>query len=103
MPRLERAALRLGARVGAGILGQGNERQLRAEMTHRVAIRDAIVQRVLERRGRVRLFERLDRKRTALVVIDMQNAFVAAGAPAEVPAARGIVPRINDLAADLRT
>jgi ureidoacrylate peracid hydrolase len=69
---------------------------------HAVQIRDAIVQRVLQRRGRLHLYDRLDPKRTALVVIDMQNAFVAPGAPAEVPAARGIVLNINRLAAELR-
>lgn len=71
-------------------------------MTHRVAIRDAIVQRVLARRGRLHLYDALDPRRTALLVIDMQNAFVAPGAPVEVPAARGIVPAINRLAAELR-
>jgi ureidoacrylate peracid hydrolase len=71
-------------------------------VTHRVAIRDAIVQRVLARRGRLHLYDALDARRTALLVIDMQNAFVAPGAPVEVPAARGIVPAINRLAAELR-
>jgi ureidoacrylate peracid hydrolase len=71
-------------------------------MTHRVALREEIVQRVLERRGRLHLFDSLDPRRTALLVIDMQNAFVAPGAPVEVPAARGIVPQINKLAAELR-
>ena len=71
-------------------------------MTHRVAIRDAIVQRVLARRGRLHLYDALDARRTALLVIDMQNAFVAPGAPVEVPAARAIVPAINRLAAELR-
>jgi ureidoacrylate peracid hydrolase len=65
-------------------------------------IRPEIVERVLVRRGRLHLFERLDPARTALLVIDMQNAFVAPGAPVEVPAARGIVPTINRLAAALR-
>ena len=69
---------------------------------HKVAIRQPIVQRVLERRGRLHLFDRLDARRTALLVIDMQNAFVAPGAPVEVPAARAIVPAINRLAAGLR-
>jgi ureidoacrylate peracid hydrolase len=69
---------------------------------HAVEIREAIVQRVLARRGRLHLYDRLERERTALVVIDMQNAFVAPGAPVEVPAARGIVPNINRLAAELR-
>jgi ureidoacrylate peracid hydrolase len=69
---------------------------------HRVEIRREIVERVLARRGRLHLFEALDPKRSALVVIDMQNAFVAPGAPIEVPAARAIVAPINRLAAELR-
>src|SRR5688572_27403232 len=69
---------------------------------HRVEIRREIVERVLARRGRLHLFDALDPKRSALVVIDMQNAFVAPGAPIEVPAARSIVPAINRLAAELR-
>ena len=65
-------------------------------------IRHAIVERVIARRGRLHLFDSLDAKKTALVVIDMQNAFVAPGAPMEVPAARAIVAPINRLAAELR-
>jgi ureidoacrylate peracid hydrolase len=65
-------------------------------------IRREIVERVMARRGRLHLFDALDAKKTALVVIDMQNAFVAPGAPMEVPAARGIVAPINRLAAELR-
>jgi ureidoacrylate peracid hydrolase len=65
-------------------------------------IRPEIVERVVARRGRLHLFDKLDAKRTALLVIDMQSAFVAAGAPIEVPAARAIVPTINRLAAELR-
>ena len=57
----------------------------------------------MARRGRLHLYDRLDPKRTALVVIDMQNAFVAPGAPVEVPAARDIVKDINRLAKELRT
>ena len=69
---------------------------------HRVALRAEIVERVVARRGRLHLYDELDAKRTALLVIDMQNAFVAPGAPIEVPAAREIVPQINRLAAELR-
>jgi len=65
-------------------------------------IRPEIVERVMARRGKLHLFEKLDAKRTALLVIDMQSAFVAPGAPIEVPAARGIVAPINRLAAALR-
>ena len=69
---------------------------------HKVEIGKAIVDRVVARRGKLHLFDSLDPKKTALLVIDMQNAFVAPGAPVEVPAARGIVPAINRLAAELR-
>ena len=65
-------------------------------------IRREIVERVLARRGRLHLFDSLDPKKSALVIIDMQNAFVAPGAPMEVPAARAIVAPINRLAAELR-
>jgi ureidoacrylate peracid hydrolase len=69
---------------------------------HNIEIRKEIVDRVLSRRRRYHLFDRLDPKRTALVVIDMQSAFVEPGSPAEVPAARGVVANINRLAAEAR-
>jgi ureidoacrylate peracid hydrolase len=69
---------------------------------HRVEIRREIVERVLARRGRLHLYDALELKRTALLVVDMQNAFVAPGAPIEVPAARAIVAPINRLTAALR-
>jgi len=70
---------------------------------HSVTVRKEIADRVLQRRGRYHLFDRLDPARTALIVIDMQTAFCAPGAPAEVPAARGIVAPINALTAELRS
>ena len=69
---------------------------------HEIAIRPEIVERVVKRRGRVRLFERLDPARTAAVHIDMQITFLAPGAPVEVPMARAIVPAMNRLNARLR-
>jgi ureidoacrylate peracid hydrolase len=61
-----------------------------------------ITERMRVRRGRLHLFERLDVSRTALVVIDMQNAFLRPGAPSETPMARAIVPQINRLAQAVR-
>jgi ureidoacrylate peracid hydrolase len=69
---------------------------------HRVKIRKEIGDRVLQRRGRYHLFDRLDPTRTALLVIDMQDAFCTPGGPAEVPASRGIVAPLNTLTAELR-
>lgn len=61
-----------------------------------------IVERLRRRRGRLHLFDRLQGAQSALVVIDMQHSFVAAGAPSAVATAREIVPNINRLAAALR-
>ena len=69
---------------------------------HNVSVRQNIVERVLARRGRYHWFDRLDPRRTALVVIDMQDTFCAPGAPAEVPQARGIVDKINYFTQNLR-
>jgi ureidoacrylate peracid hydrolase len=70
---------------------------------HDVTIRQEIIDRVLARRGRFHLFDKLDARRTALVAIDMQTTFCEPGAPAEVPASRNIVSSINRLSAGLRT
>lgn len=61
-----------------------------------------ILERLRQRRGRLHIFESLQPARTALVVIDMQESFVAPGAASAVPAAREIVPNINRLAAAVR-
>lgn len=60
--------------------------------------------KVAERESR-RLGDRqfqADPKKTALVVIDMQNYFVADGYQAQVPLASGLVPKINAAASALR-
>lgn len=62
-----------------------------------------IVERLRSRRGRLHLFERIDARRSALAVIDMQHAFVEPGAPSAVATAREIVPNINRLASALRS
>lgn len=58
--------------------------------------------RIRRRQGRLIVHDDVPASRTALVVVDMQNYFMALGAPAEVPAARAIVPNVNRLAAALR-
>lgn len=69
---------------------------------HQTAIRQEIIDRVMARRGRLHLFDRLDPRQTAVVVIDMQNTFCQPGAPAEVPLSRSIVDPINRLNAGVR-
>jgi len=65
---------------------------------HPVSLPPEVRARIMARRGRFHMFERLDTSRSALVVIDMQRAFCATGAPVEVPIARAIIPNINQLA-----
>jgi ureidoacrylate peracid hydrolase len=68
-----------------------------------VNIPDAIAERVIKRRGREHSFADLDPVRTALVVIDLQHAFMNDEVGfAPVPAARDIVPAVNRLAAAVR-
>jgi len=62
----------------------------------------AILQAAAARRGRAHVYEEVVPARTALVVIDLQNAFMRVGAPSEVANARDIVPAVNRLAQALR-
>ena len=66
-------------------------------------IPDEVVRRVVERRGSEHCFAELDPAKTALVVIDLQHAFMNdAVGHAVVPAARDIVPAVNRLADAVR-
>jgi len=55
------------------------------------------------RDDRLHAYDTLEARKTALVVVDMQNYFVADGMPACAPEARTIVPNINRLAQAMRT
>jgi ureidoacrylate peracid hydrolase len=69
---------------------------------HRYVVSDAIQERLLRRQGKLVSHDTIDAARTALVVVDMQNHFVAEGFPAEIPISREIVPTINRLAKAMR-
>ena len=56
-----------------------------------------VIDRVMKKRGRLRVFDRFEPAKTALVVIDMQQFYVA-----DVPPAVAIVPNINRLAQEFR-
>ncbi|MBN9074907.1 MAG: hypothetical protein BGN87_23290 [Rhizobiales bacterium 65-79] len=63
----------------------------------------AISSRIISRRGKFRVFDKIDPRRTALVVIDMQNGYMHPGQPAEISTAREIVPNINKLSQAFRS
>ena len=56
-----------------------------------------VIGRVMNKRGRLRVFERFEAPETALVVIDMQKFYVS-----DVQPALDIIPNINRLAAAFR-
>jgi ureidoacrylate peracid hydrolase len=69
---------------------------------HNVQLSASIVDRVTARRGGLHVFPTIMPARTALIVVDLQNGFMAPGAVCELPLAREIVPNVNRLAAATR-
>jgi len=65
---------------------------------HKSEIPVYLMERVKARRGKIDLYEKLEGKKTALLVVDLQNAFMLPGMVDEVPIAREIVPNVNRLA-----
>ena len=66
-------------------------------MPHEVTIPDYVIERIMAKRGRLEVFESFEASKTAFLVIDMQNFYVA-----EVDTAISIVPNINRIAAACR-
>jgi ureidoacrylate peracid hydrolase len=69
---------------------------------HPYVIPASVKERVIRRMGKLLARDTIEGKRTALLVVDMQNYFCAEGFPAEVPLARAIVPNINSIARAIR-
>ncbi len=69
---------------------------------HKPAIYPSVIARATERRGGLRIFDSLDVNRTAHIVVDLQNGFMAPGQVAEIGTAREIVPSVNRISAALR-
>jgi ureidoacrylate peracid hydrolase len=102
LPESSAAGLSLTAQSGTiAQLKPGRANNTRQHM-HKIALSEDAVARVKMRLGKPHPFDSINPRRTALVVIDMQNYFVKQGHQSEVPAAREIVPNINRLAAEVR-
>jgi ureidoacrylate peracid hydrolase len=69
---------------------------------HKVAIPENIIARITKKRGKLHIFDTLVGPETALVVVDLQNCFMMAPYPTEIPMAREIVPNVNKLAQAVR-
>jgi ureidoacrylate peracid hydrolase len=61
-------------------------------------VSEAIRERILKRRGRMRVFDDLDTAKMALVVVDMQNVFCQPGGALEIAASRDTADNINRVA-----
>lgn len=68
-------------------------------MSNEIAVNmpDYVIERVMQKRGRLRVFDHFDASKTALVMIDMQVFYVADVAPA-----LAIIPTVNRLALGFR-
>src|SRR5436190_13489971 len=99
--RLCREAARLPCAIpGVIVLSRPHEGE---PSMHNLSIPQSVVARVIERRSREHIHADLDPAKTALVVVDMQNAFMLPGvAHALCPTAEKIVPNINRLARAVR-
>jgi ureidoacrylate peracid hydrolase len=69
---------------------------------HEIHISSDTLAAVQRQRGTVHVFERIDLRRTAHVIVDLQNGFMEPGAPVEVPTAREIVPNVNAISRAVR-
>jgi ureidoacrylate peracid hydrolase len=70
---------------------------------HVISIPDSVVERVIARCGKEHVFEGFNPSRSAMVVVDLQNAFMMPGvAHALCETAVEIVPNVNRIASALR-
>ena len=70
---------------------------------HKIAIPQSVIDDVVRSRGREHVFEDFDPARAALLVVDMQNAFMMEDVGHSVCAmAREVVPNINRIAEVVR-
>ncbi len=66
------------------------------------AVSDKLIAAAVASRGKAHPWDAIPAARTALIVVDMQNYFVAPKSQGEVQSARDVVPAINRLAAAMR-
>ena len=69
---------------------------------HKIELSADVVKMIQAQRGTLHPYQRLDLRRTAHIIVDLQNGFMEPGAPVEVPVAREIVPNVNLISAAMR-
>ena len=69
---------------------------------HKIELSADVRKMIQAQRGTLHPYRRLDLRRTAHIIVDLQNGFMEPGAPVEVPMAREIVPNVNLISAAMR-
>ena len=69
---------------------------------HKIALSADMLKMIQAQRGTLHPYQHLDLRRTAHIIVDLQNGFMEPGAPVEVPVAREIVPNVNRISAAVR-
>jgi ureidoacrylate peracid hydrolase len=69
---------------------------------HKFEIPPSVIDRIMRRRGRLHIIDRIDPRHTALVIIDMQNAYLAEGQPGFAKHGVDIILNINELSVAFR-
>ncbi len=69
---------------------------------HKIEMSPDILNRIKGFRPALHMFDKLDPKRTAHIIVDLQNGFMEPGATVELPVARDIVPNVNEICKAVR-
>jgi ureidoacrylate peracid hydrolase len=69
---------------------------------HKIALSAEVLQMIQAQQGTLHPHQNLDLRRTAHIIVDLQNGFMEPGAPVEVPVAREIVANVNQISAAVR-
>ena len=62
---------------------------------HKIEIPAATMERIKVSRQSLHIFQDVDPRKTAHIIVDLQNGFMAPGQPVEIATAREIVPNVN--------
>jgi ureidoacrylate peracid hydrolase len=69
---------------------------------HKIEMSAEVLSRIKDFRPAFHMFDKLDPKRTAHIIVDLQNGFMEPGATVELPVAREIVPNVNEICKAVR-
>lgn len=69
---------------------------------HKLSISQNVIERIVSRRGRLHIVDKLNPQKAALLVIDMQNAYLMGGQPGFARLGPVIIPAVNGLAREVR-